>query len=122
MTKYKIDAIKPTEMFEDSLDSGIRSDELTCEYCNREHLCPDAENDIENWTEQCENRYKENPDGVILYYHSDFVSGRYIDNKLFVIGCLCNGLGRYEQFIWNNRNTIRNYLKVRIEQEHEWAD
>jgi hypothetical protein len=42
----------------------------------------------------------------------------------FVQGC--NGceerLGKYERFIWNNRDTIRRYLKIRKDQEKAWAD
>jgi len=38
----------------------------------------------------------------------------------------CDGcskfLRKYEDFIWNQRDTIRNYLKIRIDQEKLWAD
>lgn len=38
----------------------------------------------------------------------------------------CTGCGerllKYENFIWNNRDTIRRYLKTRIDQEKAWAD
>jgi hypothetical protein len=44
--------------------------------------------------------------------------------ELFVYGCDgCNErLRRYENFIWGNRDTIRRYLKIRIDQEKAWAD
>lgn len=29
---------------------------------------------------------------------------------------------KYENFIWHNRDTIRRYLKTRIDQEKAWAD
>jgi hypothetical protein len=43
---------------------------------------------------------------------------------LFVDGCDgCNErLARYENFIWANRNHIRRYLKIRVNQERAWAD
>ena len=38
----------------------------------------------------------------------------------------CDGcseyLRRYEDFIWAERDTIRNYLRIRIDQEKKWAD
>lgn len=51
---------------------------------------------------------------------------RYIElgGLLFVDDC--NGcqqhLLKYENFIWQNRDTIRRYLKIRIDQEKAWAD
>lgn len=47
-----------------------------------------------------------------------------INGRQFVEGC--NGcsieLGKYEQFIWNNREYIRDYLKIRGDQEKAWSD
>ena len=47
-----------------------------------------------------------------------------LDGQLFVYGCdgCSTKLAKYENFIWNNRNTIRRYLKTRIDQEKAWAD
>jgi len=39
----------------------------------------------------------------------------------FVDDCPCNGITRYETFIWNERATIREYLKNRVDQEYQWA-
>ncbi len=36
-------------------------------------------------------------------------------------GC-AKKLARYERFIWSNRDSIRRYLKTRIDQEKMWAD
>lgn len=131
--EYRKDEKKPSEMFLDSMaEGGIGSEELTCEWCNRLHLCPDYEPDA--WTyqpteeekishrEYCEEELARNPDGVVLHYDCDCITGRYLNGMLFVLTCPCNGLSRYETFIWENRSTIRNYLKDRIQQEHEWAE
>jgi len=42
----------------------------------------------------------------------------------FVHGCPgCDEkLARYERFIWSNRDHIRRYLGIRIDQEKSWAD
>ena len=53
----------------------------------------------------CEEE-KKDPDGVIIDYEDDFVHAKEIDGKTFVAGCPCNGLTRYENWIWNNRDSI----------------
>lgn len=47
-----------------------------------------------------------------------------LDGQLFVDGCdgCATKLARYENFIWANRDNIRRYLKIRIDQEKAWAD
>ena len=47
-----------------------------------------------------------------------------MDGQLFVYDCkgCAERLLKYEKFIWNNRNHIRRYLKIRIDQEKAWAD
>lgn len=51
---------------------------------------------------------------------------RYVEleGKTFVADCeeCCKKLARYEQWIWNNRNTIRDYLSTRVNQELKWAE
>lgn len=51
---------------------------------------------------------------------------RYIElgGRIFVKDCKgCEQrLLKYEQFIWHNRDTIRRYLKIRIDQKKAWAD
>ena len=47
-----------------------------------------------------------------------------LDGQLFVYGCEgCEQkLLRYEHFIRRNKDHIRRYLKVRVDQEKAWAD
>lgn len=47
-----------------------------------------------------------------------------LDGQIFVDDCegCQKKLFKYENFIWNNRDTIRRYLKTRIDQEKAWAD
>jgi len=56
----------------------------------------------------------------------DYNGYRYseVGGITFVRGCdgCENRLGKYERFIWENRDTIRRYLKTRIDQEKAWAD
>jgi len=123
----------PTELFLDACreaEPGHGSYQMDCNWCGREHLCVNVdwgwsecdEEDEKNWAEHCEFRYKESPDKVILHYDSDAVSGRIINGINFVLCCPCNGLSKYEEFIWYHRDVIRTYLKKRIDQETEFAN
>jgi len=57
---------------------------------------------------------------------NDYESIGYINLGGHVFVHDCDGckisLARYENFIWENREHIRCYLKTRIEQEKIWAD
>ena len=50
----------------------------------------------------------------------------YVEFDALIFVRECNGcsarLAKYENFIWNNRDTIRRYLKVRVDQERERAE
>ena len=136
MTKeYRKDDKKPSDMFVNALSGyGVGSDYIECGWCGREHYCPDteynhyddddcsAEQSMLRYRSFCEEEHSKNPNGVILHYDCDGISAQELNGIMFVIDCPCNGLSRYETFIWENKNTIRNYLKVRIEQEHKWAE
>lgn len=58
------------------------------------------------------------------YDNSEMFEYIELDNQLFVYGCEgCEKkLLKYEYFIWKNRDMIRRYLKIRIDQEKAWAD
>lgn len=75
--------------------------------CGQEHTLPDSVTDD-------------------MYEHGEYESFEYIHlNGLdFVHGCegCAKKLAQYESFIWNNRDHIRRYLKIRIDQEKAWAD
>ena len=47
-----------------------------------------------------------------------------LDGRTFVQDCdkCCTELARYEQWIWNNRNDIREYFRIRVNQELKWAE
>ncbi len=131
MTKkkeYRKDDKPPSDMFVNALSGfGMGSPDMECGWCERLHLCPDSESYQQDedggagWKEECENRHAENPEGVILHYNWDCVSGQELNGITFVLDCPCNGLYRYEKFIWTEKDTIRNYLKVRIEHEYQLA-
>lgn len=69
--------------------------------------------------------YNEDEEAEVLYGDSpsafEYV---HLDDRTFVYECegCSKTLRRYENFIWENRDTIRRYLKMRIDQEHAWAE
>jgi hypothetical protein len=62
----------------------------------------------------------------VEFEQDDYNGYRYIElgGLFFVHGCdgCEKTLARYENWIWNNRDHIRRYLKIRIDQEKAWAD
>jgi hypothetical protein len=63
-------------------------------------------------------------DGEDDYNSEDSFEYIELDGQLFVYDCEgCEKkLLKYEYFIWKNRDMIRRYLKIRIDQEKAWAD
>jgi len=133
--KYKTDDEAPSDMFVYSIDFGVGSADMECGWCGRLHLCPETsygppdyadtnsiEDDRERWKEYCRTEHAKNPEGVILHYDLDGISGKQLNGINFVVDCPCNGLTRFEKFIWNERGTIREYLRKRINQEYDWAE
>lgn len=129
--EYKTEEYAPSDMFIDAVASegGHGSYDMECGWCGRMHYCPEVKwgwsdedrEDAKNFKEYAENCYKENPEGVVLHYDSDAVSGVLVNDINFVLCCPCNGLRRYETFIWHHRGLIRNYLKTRIDHETDLA-
>lgn len=123
---YRKDDTAPSQIFLDSLQHGHGSDEMECGWCDRWHMCPDndyAERDDmdrEQFKQHCINEHKANPEGVVLHWDTDSVMGYNFNGINFVVSCPCNGLQRYERFIWAEKDSIREYLKRRIDQEYEW--
>jgi hypothetical protein len=132
--EYRKDDKAPSDMFVNCLsEGGVGSDSLECGWCSRQHYCPDtdyihygdadctAEESMANYRKYCEEEQRKDPNGVVLHYDCDSISGQELNGINFVIGCPCNGLTRYENFIWGNKDTIRKYLKTRIDFEYELA-
>lgn len=134
MTKYATSSKKPSEMFLNSITSGGGSHYMVCGNCGRTHYCPESDNFYHNDDdrEDEEDAYKyylqealeeqaKDPDGVVIHYGVDFVETKDLRGVAFVLECPCNGLAKYEEFIWENKDPIRRYLETRIDQEYMWA-
>lgn len=118
----------PSDFFTNTLHGG-GGVHITCQ-CGAEHYCPDTmfredqESDlIPSWPDHCEQHKLDDPEHVMLHYGYDTVTYSEIDGKAFVYGCECYnvGLAKYENWIWNNRDIIRPYLKARVDHEYKIA-
>ena len=89
----------------------------TCQ-CGIDHYSSDPESDEYNADD-----IPDESDTVKIHYGQS-VGYVMVDDVAFVYDCVgCKKkLRRYENFIWNNRAEIRDYLKNRIKKEKEWAD
>lgn len=132
--KYATSADAPSDMFVDSLRGG-GSHYMVCGCCGRTHYCPDSDNFYHNDGDRLDEKdayefyLKEalakqaaDPDGVVIHYGVDCVSAKDLYGISFVLECPCNGLKKYENFIWDNKDSIRRYLKCRVDQEAQWAN
>lgn len=47
-----------------------------------------------------------------------------VEGRTYVAECeeCCRKLARYEQWIWNHRELIRDYLSTRVNQQLRWAE
>lgn len=114
---------KTSEMFWDAQERAYGGVYVEC-LCGIQHYAVDSRNrswedDIDIPAETDEGDYK-----VKHHYDCDSVGHFEFIGQQFVYGCdSCSTyLRRYEDFIWQERDTIRNYLKIRIDQEVKWAD
>ena len=107
-----------SEMFWDAQDRAYGSVYVECR-CGIDHYAVDTRNLYGDDPE-----FPEESDTV--RHHGDCVSIGHFEfiGQTFVYGCegCSKVLRRYEDFIWSERETIRNYLKIRIDQQKKWAD
>ena len=126
MSKYATNEKRPSRMFLNSITGG-GSTEVTCN-CGRRHYATkgfdycDSQEDYEIALKTCLEEQKNDPDGVVIDYDDDCVYYKELGGQAFVVHCPCNGLRRYEDFIWGNRNSMREYYKFRVENEAKWSE
>jgi len=124
--KYVVNEKNPSKMFLNSLRGGGASS-IYCN-CGRTHYAPgnlrnsDDEEDYDNMLNDVLEEQKKDPEGVVINHEDDFIHAKDLDGKTFVVDCPCNGLRKYEDWIWGNRDSIRDYFAVRVKQEAEWAE
>lgn len=111
----------PSEFFERAITDG-GSIVMDCGWCGRTHF-EDSER-AGDWSDGELDRLRENvkekPDKYVACEYS--VMGGHVEGKMFVIGCPCNSVRPYENFIWNHRGIIAKYLHSRTLAERDAAN
>lgn len=108
-----IEGDPPSKEFINSLGAGVGSPRLACGFCGREHYCPDSPGISDEEKTSATYLHEVDPDGVILHHNVDSVSANILNGIEFVVECPCNGLRLYEDFMWNERETIIKYIKAK---------
>ena len=95
-------------------DGSIRR---TC-HCGRTHFASWEGSFDEGELENLLSNAEREPDKYINH-PSTSISIAHIDGKEFVYECPCEGLERYETFIWTYREVILDYLTARHKRQLE---
>lgn len=118
----KVKLPKPSDMFIDIVCTygTIRA---SCELCSREHFASynNDGNFNEGELEELRKKAKEKPEKYIEWPDSSSISHGTIEGKQAVWGCECNGMFKYENFIWTHRYLIAEYLMKRANDEAQTA-
>ncbi len=113
-----------SEMFFDAQAHGFGGPYVECR-CGIQHYAVDSRY-IYQYEEDGAIPPETNTGTFLVKHHHNCDSIGHYDfvGQSFVYGCegCSKTLRKYEDFIWAERDTIRNYLKIRIEQEKKWAD
>lgn len=117
-------ANEPSDEFVEAYRYG-GSPDFECD-CGRTHFAADNdwftdEEDGEKHLESLLEMSIKYPEQYHPDYESDYVNYTDINGKQFVVGCPCNGLYRYEEFIVENEEKILSFLRKKAERELEEA-
>jgi hypothetical protein len=109
----------PSEAFEEAFSDHCGTVSATCELCGRTLFSSDLKScgDDGEW-EDCMKGMEKEPDKFILVDY-DSVSLGTIGGRQVILGCPCNGLRPYEDFIWEHRKQIANYMERRLEESEK---
>lgn len=111
----------PSETFENAVRKA-GSLVVDCELCGRTHFATlETAHFDEGELDDLVAKAKKDPDKYVQDPSYDSVPWGTVDGKQAVIGCPCNGLRRYEDFIWGNRFVIAEYLRNRSAEAAERA-
>jgi len=114
--KSSLSKNRASEMFFDSIDWKGGSPITDCQ-CGIYHYAVDVD-------ECYVDDIPKQESATDRFHNGQSVLKAEIDGKYFVEECdgCMEALARYEQWIWTHRDTIRNYLKTRVDHEKIWAD
>lgn len=112
MSKYRIFTTTPAcRDFLSVLDGG-GGVSIDCSFCERTHYAVDSNDFEEGEYDRYEELRAKNPEGYIPV-HGSSVHYRILDGMCYPDECPCNGITKYERFMWNHRQIWANYLMMK---------
>lgn len=113
---------EPSSLFEEIVVDSVTI-VATCGFCGRTHFATAHEGHFdEGELEGLREKAVKNPEMYLEYSEYDSISYGHIAGNQAVIPCDCNHLRKYENFIWEHRGLIIQYLIKRTEQERKDAE
>lgn len=104
----------PSDEFMDAFASA-GSLVTECDWCERIHFCTGGLGDYEEGElEELRANAGKNSDKYIEHGDCDSISHGYLAGRRYVYSCPCNAVRGYEDFIWNERRRIMDYLRIRF--------
>lgn len=117
-TVKKVSERKVSEEFWNVLCHG-GSIRATCEFCGITYFIDDPTDYDEGELEDLQAKQKLYPNKFITLEYEPSLGN--IDGKQAVRECPCNSVRKYEDFIWDNRYLIADYLTERTKKEEKEA-
>lgn len=117
----KNDSNPPSDLFADLVcDAGTPS--TYCNLCGRYHFATGPQScEDERELERLLRLADEKPNAYVASEY-DSISCGQIAGMTAVYDCPCNGLRKYEDFIWENRELIIKYIRKRTAAEMKAAE
>jgi hypothetical protein len=111
------------EMFQDALIGG-GSNVAQCDFCGTTYFGTwSGGRDYEDGElEELRKLARDPKNKYVEWGDCDSVSYGMLDGRQFVYACPCNASAAYEQFVWNHRHVIADYLKKRAAEEQSRAE
>jgi hypothetical protein len=103
---------EPTRHMLEAIGGGIGGPSIYCS-CGRQHYCPDSTSISEGEAEEMREHARTSPKAVVLHERDDAVSSVTFNGMTLVHGCPCEWLARFEEIIWNERDKILRYYRLR---------
>lgn len=108
---------EPSEHFLAAIGGGMGGPSITCS-CGRDHYALGSPYMDSLERREAEEGAKEKPDRVILHA-DDGVSAKHFNETVFVLGCPCNWLAKFEEIAWAERERILRYYQIRREADRK---
>lgn len=104
---------RATSFFEEMIMEGGTTVAI-CDYCGRCHF---ESHDLSQYRDGELERYRElaerKPSDYVEHLDDDSIGIGEIAGQLLVIGCPCEGMVKWEAWLWNNSAKISEYFKKR---------